>query len=218
MSFTKYSILIVILAFGLNLALVLAENANADVDVRDTAFIDETLHPSNKILEDFEKFGKQDYDHFEDDPDEEALQLNLQMHNDFRSRHHAGPLTRNKTLDRNAKRCAKYYIQHGKIDHTCSNIEKMGENLSRVPGARVTDSDMVKYSVTTWYEEVNKYNYSEVSHKQHLPFGHFTQVVWADSKEIGFGMYSDGHVTVGVALYSPKGNFLTHFRQNVFPK
>lgn len=46
---------------------------------------------------------------------------------------------------------------------------------------------------------------------------HFTQVIWKDSKKVGFGVYraSDGSFYV-VANYYPAGNLLGRFKDNVF--
>jgi len=48
--------------------------------------------------------------------------------------------------------------------------------------------------------------------------GHFSQVVWATSKEMGVGVATtrSGQVFV-VACYDPAGNFLGQFRENVPP-
>ena len=48
--------------------------------------------------------------------------------------------------------------------------------------------------------------------------GHFTQVVWKDSRELGVGRAQtrDGKWLV-VANYRPAGNFLGRFQDNVFP-
>jgi hypothetical protein len=48
--------------------------------------------------------------------------------------------------------------------------------------------------------------------------GHFSQVVWATSKEMGVGVASNrsGQIFV-VACYDPAGNFLGQFRENVPP-
>ena len=48
--------------------------------------------------------------------------------------------------------------------------------------------------------------------------GHFTQVVWKGSKEIGVGKSfgRDGRVFV-VCNYLPAGNVIGRFQENVFP-
>lgn len=51
-----------------------------------------------------------------------------------------------------------------------------------------------------------------------LKTGHFTQVVWKDSTELGVGMARNrnGEVYV-VCNYNPAGNFLGSFTENVLP-
>jgi len=39
-----------------------------------------------------------------------------------------------------------------------------------------------------WYNEINKYNYTSPGFSKET--GHFTQVVWKNSKELGIGMAS----------------------------
>lgn len=48
--------------------------------------------------------------------------------------------------------------------------------------------------------------------------GHFTQVIWRDSTELGVGMARNrnGEVYV-VCNYNPAGNFLGSFTENVLP-
>lgn len=49
--------------------------------------------------------------------------------------------------------------------------------------------------------------------------GHFTQIVWQQSKELGIGKAKsdDGKIFV-VARYRPAGNFMYQFQDNVKPK
>ena len=49
--------------------------------------------------------------------------------------------------------------------------------------------------------------------------GHFTQVVWQVTKELGIAKAKsdDGKIFV-VARYRPAGNFINHFQDNVKPK
>lgn len=49
--------------------------------------------------------------------------------------------------------------------------------------------------------------------------GHFSQVVWKASAELGIGKAKDskGRIYV-VANYKPAGNFIGQFAQNVFKK
>lgn len=49
------------------------------------------------------------------------------------------------------------------------------------------------------------------------PAGHFTQVVWKGTKELGVGLATDGHKIYVVAQYRPPGNMNMpgHFADNV---
>ncbi len=50
--------------------------------------------------------------------------------------------------------------------------------------------------------------------------GHFTQVVWKSSKELGVGLATDGKTVFVVGQYKPAGNVTNsgYYEQNVQPK
>ena len=64
-----------------------------------------------------------------------------------------------------------------------------------------------------WYEEKENYNYD--SNKFQKGKGHFTQLVWKKTNEVGFGFVGDNNKYYYVALYYPKGNILNEFKENV---
>uniref|UniRef100_A0A8C1TP54 GLI pathogenesis-related 2 n=1 Tax=Cyprinus carpio TaxID=7962 RepID=A0A8C1TP54_CYPCA len=49
--------------------------------------------------------------------------------------------------------------------------------------------------------------------------GHFTQVVWKDTNEVGVGLATDGNTTFVVGQYLPPGNISNagYFERNVLP-
>lgn len=49
--------------------------------------------------------------------------------------------------------------------------------------------------------------------------GHFTQVVWKGSQKlgVGFAVSGDGNSVYIVAQYTPPGNYMGQFQQNVLP-
>lgn len=53
-----------------------------------------------------------------------------------------------------------------------------------------------------------------------VPAGHFTQVVWAESTELGVGLATDGNKVFVVGQYRPAGNMNMpgYFEKNVHPK
>ena len=66
-----------------------------------------------------------------------------------------------------------------------------------------------------WYEEANNYDYDQDFQQGK---GHFAQIVWNATKEVGFGRAKsrDGK-WYAVANYYPAGNYIGQFRGNVFP-
>lgn len=72
-------------------------------------------------------------------------------------------------------------------------------------------------TVMTIYFQVERYDFKRGGHQAGT--GHFTQVIWKDSKELGMARAksSDGSVYV-VARYRPAGNMLNSFNDNVVPK
>ena len=72
-------------------------------------------------------------------------------------------------------------------------------------------------AVDMWYEEIKDYSFRSPGFSSGT--GHFTQVVWIDSVEVGVAKASNASGTqFVVARYNPPGNVLGHFPQNVKPK
>ena len=67
-----------------------------------------------------------------------------------------------------------------------------------------------------WYNEINDPGYDFSNPGWSSGIGHFTQVVWVKSTELGMGHAStpDGSVFT-VARYAPAGNFMGQFADNV---
>uniref|UniRef100_A0A3Q2WFG4 SCP domain-containing protein n=1 Tax=Haplochromis burtoni TaxID=8153 RepID=A0A3Q2WFG4_HAPBU len=53
-----------------------------------------------------------------------------------------------------------------------------------------------------------------------FPLGHFTQVVWKSSTELGVGIATDGNTVFVVGQYRPAGNITNagYYQKNVLPK
>ena len=68
-----------------------------------------------------------------------------------------------------------------------------------------------------WYEEQDKYRYNTPGFSSST--GHFTQIVWVGSRELGAGkaVSSTGAQFV-VARYQPPGNVVGQFPDNVKSK
>ena len=67
-----------------------------------------------------------------------------------------------------------------------------------------------------WYDEVKDYDYSNPGFSSTT--GHFTQLVWKDTEEIGCGAACNSNNKCYVTCnYYPPGNYLSEFEDNVLP-
>ncbi len=80
--------------------------------------------------------------------------------------------------------------------------QKHGENLFLISGAQASAAEVVN----EWAAEAADYNYKKNSCKGVC--GHYTQVVWRDSTEVGCALATCGPTEVWVCNYNPPGNFL----------
>jgi len=104
-----------------------------------------------------------------------------------------------------------------------SGTEGLGENLAYVWSSRVTSlSDCAGYGqrfTKMWYDEVSLYNFDNPGFYHET--GHFTQLVWRDTTNVGCGLaISKDSKIYGVCNYSPPGNYIgaKNFRDNVLRK
>ena len=138
----------------------------------------------------------------------------LQVHNKYRTKHHSPPLKLNSELTRIAQQYANYLAQTDSFQHSNNEYkgESLGENLYMCYGQKITGKAMTD----AWYNEIKQYNFNSSTFASGT--GHFTQVVWKDTKEVGFAYaQSRSGNYYGVANYYPAGNFMGEFRQNVLP-
>lgn len=71
-----------------------------------------------------------------------------------------------------------------------------------------------KEMTESWYNECQKYDYRNPSYQPGT--GHFTQVVWRGSQEVGFAQAKGSSMNYAVAMYHPPGNYVGEFDRNVF--
>ena len=85
-----------------------------------------------------------------------------------------------------------------------------GQNLWRGYGK---GNNNAQAPVRDWYNEKSKYNYNKPGFS--AATGHFTQVVWKGSNQLGVGMAKGKGGTTVVAQYGKQGNIRGQFKQNV---
>ncbi|KAM9806312.1 GLI pathogenesis-related 2, like isoform X7 [Syngnathus typhle] len=138
----------------------------------------------------------------------------LQCHNDYRKKHQAPALKLSSKLSREAARYAESLASTRILKHSEeSSRGSCGENL-----AWASYDQSGKDVADRWYNEVKQYNFSSPGFSSGT--GHFTAMVWKNSKTLGVGkaIASDGSSFV-VARYFPAGNITNqgHFDCNVLP-
>jgi len=66
-----------------------------------------------------------------------------------------------------------------------------------------------KKPVQDWYDEIKYYDYMNNTCEEGQMCGHYTQVVWKDTKEVGCAAYQcDDDSQVWVCQYTPAGNYI----------
>ncbi|XP_031549606.1 cell wall protein PRY3-like isoform X2 [Actinia tenebrosa] len=135
----------------------------------------------------------------------------LQSHNKYRVMHDAAPLKWSEVLARTAQAWAEKIAREGRLVHASREDRYYkGENICRMCSHFNTDD-----AIRIWYSERSNYDYDKPGFD--LSTGHFTQIVWRDTREVGVGMAKspDGKLTYMVARYNPPGNILNRFEVNV---
>ncbi len=138
------------------------------------------------------------------------IQEFVNAHNIHRTNHGAMPVTWSASVAATAQAFADT-CSMGVHSTNTSN----GENIF-LSSATSTPTT----AVTNWYNEVSLYNFNNPGFSSAT--GHFTQVVWKATTAIGCGIRTDCPTTPSfpfsfnlVCQYSPAGNVLGQFAQNV---
>ncbi|XP_033476505.1 Golgi-associated plant pathogenesis-related protein 1-like [Epinephelus lanceolatus] len=138
----------------------------------------------------------------------------LETHNTYRAKHNTPPLRFSSELNSSAQKWADHLLAIGSLQH--SGSMEYGENIYLKRGT-ATMTVLGREAVDSWYNEIKNYNWSRPGYMSNI--GHFTQVVWKESTELGVGMATDGKTVFVVGQYRPTGNMMgaEHFAENVLP-
>ncbi len=144
----------------------------------------------------------------------------LSKHNSYRSIHHSPNMTESSSLNKSAQSWAEHLASTGAFEHSDT---KAGENIyaSYTTVSSVDAANLGNQAVKSWYDEVSAYDYANPSFSENT--GHFTQVVWKNSTELGCGAAQGVKTIQGneykalyvVCQYSPAGNVSGQFPDNV---
>lgn len=136
----------------------------------------------------------------------------LEKHNQLRKRHFQnGNLSYSLQLEADAQEYANELAREGTFKHDPSNLSnKYGENLYRYSGSTKPDLNLI---IQRWYDEKKYYKHNTRECERGQMCGHYTQIVWKDSKLLGCasaqytrGSFKGGYVTL--CKYYPYGNII----------
>jgi len=133
----------------------------------------------------------------------------VDAHNRVRAKHCAPPLAWSPKLAQVAQSWANKLRDKGCVfGHSGGQY---GENLA-AGTAGVLDPEA---TVKMWYDEIAKYRFPDGGFS--MQTGHFTQVVWRGTKQVGCGHVSCKGNDIWVCNYDPAGNWDGQYRENVLP-
>ncbi|MGI8958935.1 MAG: CAP domain-containing protein [Bryobacteraceae bacterium] len=121
-------------------------------------------------------------------------------HNSLRAQYGIPPLRWSGELAAYAQNWANTLIASGKFAHHGNS--PYGENLFEISGGSATAYDVV----SAWAAEGRNYDYQNNTCSGRC--GHYTQVVWRDTKMVGCGMARDRRRELWVCDYEPHGNIV----------
>jgi uncharacterized protein YkwD len=122
----------------------------------------------------------------------------LEAHNDIRARIGVSPLVWSAQLADVAQDWATHLIATGGLSHRPDN--RYGENIYAISGGLALPAQVV----ASWADEVRAYDIR--SNTCARVCGHYTQIVWRQTRAIGCGIAADRRREVWVCNYDPPGN------------
>ncbi|MEZ5671459.1 MAG: pathogenesis-related family 1 protein [Thiotrichaceae bacterium] len=128
----------------------------------------------------------------------------IAAHNAWRKKVGVPDLTWSKTL----ATVAQTWANSLKSNQNCAMVHsanpKYGENLYWSSGFTATTQQVVD----AWGNEVKDYTYATNKCAAGKMCGHYTQVVWKDTTEVGCGKATCGAQQIWVCNYNPPGNWI----------
>jgi pathogenesis-related protein 1 len=124
----------------------------------------------------------------------------LAAHNAARAKVGVPALEWSDDLTRVAQQWADKLIAERRFDHRPKS--KFGETMFEMRGGQTTPAKVVE----RWVSEAA--NFDEKSNKCKGVCGHYTQVVWRDTKQVGCAVSRGGAREVWVCEYTPPGNYV----------
>ncbi|MCR2833867.1 CAP family protein [Parerythrobacter lacustris] len=131
----------------------------------------------------------------------------LRTHNEARSDFGAKPLRWNEELANDARAYAKTLARQGRLEHAPAIARRgAGENLWQGTDRSFTASDMIGRFVEEkrWFKPGRFPDVSTTGNW--VDVGHYTQIVWPSTEEVGCAVASNARDEFLVCRYRPAGN------------
>lgn len=129
----------------------------------------------------------------------------LGHHNKVRADVSVGPLRWDDGLAAYAQQWADHLAANGcRMQHRQPN--SYGENLYQGTASHYTAVDAAK----GWESEKKIYRGGVLTKQNYAPIGHYTQMVWRDTKKVGCGEALCNGTLLVACNYDPPGNYLGH--------
>ena len=133
----------------------------------------------------------------------------VDAHNRYRAKHCAAALSWSAKLAAVAQRWANSLRDRGcAFGHSGGSY---GENLAAGTSGTLDAESVVKM----WYDEVAQYRFPDGGFS--MKTGHFTQVVWRGTSQLGCARARCSGIDVWVCQYDPPGNWEGQYRAQVLP-
>lgn len=135
----------------------------------------------------------------------------VDAHNAARAKHCAPPLTWSPKIAKVAQAWANKLKAKGCVFGHSGN-PNYGENL----GAGSIGALDPESTVAMWYDEIKLYKFPNGGFS--MQTGHFTQLVWTDTRQVGCGHVECNGNDIYVCNYDPPGNYDGEYATHVLPK
>src|SRR5271157_2651534 len=132
--------------------------------------------------------------------DAESIAEMLRAHNEVRRAHKIPPLQWSARLAELAQQWADHLSATGVMEHDMAL--RTGQNLYVIHGATTRPALVVR----RWADESKDYREPQKFCRPGAICGHFTQIVWAATQELGCGVASGERGQFWVCFYLPPGN------------
>jgi uncharacterized protein YkwD len=122
----------------------------------------------------------------------------LSAHNALRAKVGAPPLRWSNSLEAHARQWAATLLRQNRLDHRPQPI--YGENLLDIENAPAAP----RLVVESWASEARDYDLRRAVCRTRC--GHYTQMIWSDTRELGCAAARGPSREVWVCNYNPPGN------------